>query len=402
MHSKYPGTCVGCGRAFPQGAEIVWQAAPQVTGQRHRGKAWHKTCAPGFADDTSDAEVPEVDNGLPDVIEEPTPTDWSDVTADAPTPMAPDTATSMAPVGDDNMLDLMARSLLPYLKRHGIERGATATPETSREHIICVRPDGTSTRIPDAHPQFAMLLTVTEANRNVYAYGAPGAGKSHATREVATALGLPYYYISLSPMSMPSCLMGHVAPDGKYVRTAFREAYENGGVFAIDEVDNASSVLLATLNSALANKLGAFPDGMIPMHASFYCIATGNTPGFGPTLAFPERRALCRAFRDRFSFLEWGYSKRHETTIARSMWQEAPAASDAWAKWIHSVRAYCMTDYPALTCSPRSIYAGVGLLARGIAPAMVADMTLFQGIDKSVAAKIVAACPLPVIKVGDK
>jgi hypothetical protein len=100
---------------------------------------------------------------------------------------------------------------------------------------------------------------------------------------------------------------------------------------------------------------------------------------------------------DRFAFLRWQYAPDHERAIARTLTHDAEAC-DAWAAWVHAVREYAATAYPALTCSPRSIYAGVALLGR-MPVAEVAEATLFQGIEAGVVAKITAACPLPSIKV---
>jgi len=404
MQSKFPGVCVGCGRPFPAGEAITWERPdePLTAGRKPKGRAYHDACAPAPDGATPGGITHTTAGGT--TVDIPAD-DEIDMTAGTePTPDVIEARPSCNDAGTppttaDPAMEALARGLMPIMERAGFARG-TRDNVLTRTHVIAKRPDGTSTTIPDAHPQFASLLTMVEACRNVYTHGAPGAGKSYASASVAQALGLDYRYASLTPMAMPSLLTGYMDAQGRYVSTDFRHVYEHGGVFAIDEADNANANLLASLNSALANGLASFPDGMIARHPDCVVIATGNTPGMGPTIAFPERRPLDRAFRDRFAFLAWTYAPEHERTIARGMLPDFPDAADAWAQWVHAVRAYCATDYPALTCSPRAIYSGVAMLGRGgLSLRMIADAALFQGIEGAVASKILAACPMPAIKV---
>ena len=296
-------------------------------------------------------------------------------------------------------LDPLVAEIMRRLRALGYTGAATETTTTHTHTVVVARPDGSIHVETDAHPQFAALATMADcAPRCVYLHGSPGAGKSHAAHGLATSRALTYRYVSLSPQSMPSLLFGYMDAQGRYVGTAFRYVYEHGGVICIDEVDNANANLLASLNSALANGIAEFPDGLVERHADCIVIATGNTPGFGPTLAFPERRPLDRAFRDRFTFLAWHYAPEHEKQIARGLTANRKLA-DAWVSYVHKVRTYAAKAYPALTASPRAIYAGIPLLERGIAPADVAESVLFQGIERGVIEKIHAACALPTVTV---
>lgn len=375
MVSKYPnGRCKKCNGGIAQGELIIWIRNGD---RRGRGSAYHITCEPTSTE--------------PSVPIEETP-EVSEVSE------APEVKTVRPKVSDDPTLDMLARALLPRLEALGIETGPREVKTTVRHDVYVTRPDAPTVIVNDAHPQFDTLLAMVAARQNAYTWGAPGAGKSHAAMEVARVLDRPFRSVSLSPQSMPSLLFGYMDAKGSYVSTGFRHMYEQGGVLCIDEVDNANANLLASLNSALANGLAEFPDAQVKRHPDCIVIATGNTPGFGPTLAFPERRPLDRAFRDRFAFLRWHYAPDHERTVARTLTNDGDAC-EAWATWIHEVRAYAATAYPALTCSPRSIYAGVTLLGR-MPVAEVAESTLFQGIEDGVSAKILAACPLPAIKVA--
>lgn len=368
IKAKFPGRCRKCNGALGIGEEVAWHRASAHGG---RGSIYHPPCAP------TEGEAPPPLAGRNDAVPTEPP---QDVPTDA--------------------MDALARELLPRLEKLGIKRGGGDEQTRTRDVYIVKREGALDVTVDMPHPLFETLLTLATARLHAYAWGAPGAGKSFAAHAVASVLGLGYRYVSLCPQSMPSLLMGYMDAHGKYVRTAFRETYEHGGVFCIDEVDNANANLLATLNSALANGIAEFPDAQVPRHADFVIVATGNTQGAGPTLAFPDRRPLDLAFRDRFVFLKWTYAPEHERAIARQLAGSDNAlveAGEAWAQWIHVVRAHCEEAYPSLVASPRAIYSAVPLLAR-LDVADVADLVLFQGIEDGVRKGIVEACPMPRIK----
>jgi len=298
---------------------------------------------------------------------------------------------------------MMAGELIPFLRKHGFEPAPTVDPKRAEEEqvreILIVKRDVDlpDIRIDTPHPLFELLLKLTSVRQHVYLWGAPGGGKSHAAHAAATALGLTYRYVSLSPQSMPSLLTGYMDAHGRYVRTAFRECYEHGGIFCIDEVDNCNGALLASLNSALANGMAEFPDAQIPRHPDCVIVATGNTPGMGGTLSFPERRALDLAFRDRFAFVEWIYAPKWEKAVVRTMHPSADAA-ETWCGWVLAVRKWCAKEYPALCCSPRASFKGAALLGM-FDLEQIAEMVLFQGIDPAVKSKVLDSIPLPAIHI---
>jgi cobaltochelatase CobS len=87
--------------------------------------------------------------------------------------------------------------------------------------------------------------------------------------QAAEALGIPSHGISLSPQTPASALLGYMQAAGDYVSTQFRQAYEHGGLFHFDEVDNAHPSVLAVINGALANGHMDFPDGRVKRHGDF-------------------------------------------------------------------------------------------------------------------------------------
>src|SRR5258708_39153821 len=101
--------------------------------------------------------------------------------------------------------------------------------------------DGTSINIGTAHRLVPKLLYYVSRRRHTYLYGPMGSGKSHAAAQVARALGLHYAYVSLNPQSPGSLLNGFIDAQGRFASTEFFRCYTEGGVFCIDELDNASA-----------------------------------------------------------------------------------------------------------------------------------------------------------------
>lgn len=207
------------------------------------------------------------------------------------------------------------------------------------ERIIIVKKDnGEEVEIKEhTHPLFARLLRYVRSGSNVYLFGAPGGGKSHATAQVARALGRQYGYISLAPMTPESRVMGFVNATGQFVDTSFYNCYTKGGVFCIDEMDNANDAMLTALNGALENNRAAFPNGVFDRHADFVMVGTGNTAGYGGTRGHAGRRAFDAATRERFAYIEWVYDEEFERKLALA----ANPVSGAWIDWVQSVRATC-------------------------------------------------------------
>jgi hypothetical protein len=89
--------------------------------------------------------------------------------------------------------------------------------------------------------------------------------------------------------------------NGNTVRTAFRDAFEHGGLFLFDEVDASSPQALLCINAAIANGYCDFPEGRIKAHKDFRFIAAANTNGGGATREYSGRNQLDAATLDRFA-----------------------------------------------------------------------------------------------------
>lgn len=164
------------------------------------------------------------------------------------------------------------------------------------------------------NPVFEDVVTLIAANKNVYLYGPAGSGKNVLCGQVAEALGLKFYY--QNTLLTKFDLSGFKNAVGDFEKTEFFEAFTNGGLFMLDEVDNSSAEALVALNAALANGYYSFPGiGRVDVHPDFRCIAAGNTIGTGADAAYCGRYKMDASSRDRFQFVEVDYCPEIEESI---------------------------------------------------------------------------------------
>lgn len=165
------------------------------------------------------------------------------------------------------------------------------------------------------NPVFEDVLTLISANKNVYLFGPAGSGKNVLCGQVAEALGLKFYY--QNTLLTKFDLSGFKNAVGDFEKTEFFEAFTQGGLFMLDEVDNSSAEALVALNAALANGYYSFPGGIgrVDVHPDFRCIAAGNTIGTGADAAYCGRYKLDASSRDRFQFIEVDYCPEIEESI---------------------------------------------------------------------------------------
>lgn len=233
------------------------------------------------------------------------------------------------------------------------------------------------------HHQFETLLKAVAARVNCYLPGPAGSGKSRAAREAAKALDLPYY--SHGSISAAHELLGFIDGNGTYHRTAFREAFEFGGVFCADELDGSIPSEALSVNNhiaAAAGDLMPFPDGMIERHPDFVVVATANTVGSGRSREYVGRYQLDAATLNRFAILSWEYDEQLERSIA---------GNDKWTATVQAFRDAVKRCEIRHVVSPRDSIHGAKLLAAGLERADVVDMLLWRGLEENDRQRIRAA-----------
>lgn len=226
------------------------------------------------------------------------------------------------------------------------------------------------------HKQFEELLAVLgcadgdgNSNLNVWLTGMPGTGKTKAAQNAAKALGMEFY--CNGSIANKYELTGFKDAHGNYQSTPFRDAWENGGVYLFDEVDGSVPSAVLAFNSALANGIMAFPDGMLKRHKDCIIIAAANTSGQGATAELVGRMKQDAAFLDRFVFINWEIDTSLEKIIA---------GNDEWCDYVQMVRRNVHTKGVKVMVTPRATFFGAQLLRNGIKLDRVKEMTLKKGM----------------------
>ncbi len=221
------------------------------------------------------------------------------------------------------------------------------------------------------HQNFKDLLRATQTGFPVMLVGGAGSGKTYGAEQVAKAVSLDFYAMSVGSQTSKIDLLGYMNQNGDYIGTAFRRAYENGGVFLMDEIDAGNPNVLIVLNSALSNDMCAFADKMVKRHKSFVFISTANTYGTGADRQYVGRNQLDSATLDRFITINWNVDENLERDMVADH-QHGPR----WCGVVQKVRKYCHDHSYRLIVSPRATLKGTLLLDQGFDPIEVIEMSL--------------------------
>lgn len=405
--SAYPG-CAKCGDPIVIGEHFRWERTAEGG---KPAKRFHCGCFRAVYNPTPhDLPTPRVD----DDDDAPTPT---------PTPSPTPTPTP----GTLDAIGSLALALLPHLAALGlrggvdeaqlaaaVERAVDAAlrhhdaPRVVDLHVTTGTPPAPR-HVGLTHHQLPQLIQLARAGvRCFYLYGAPGAGKSHAAEQLATALGGTFHGLSLERATLATALIGYQDAMGTLRKGPFILAVEAATadpdhlhVFDLEEADNSNASVLTTLNAALSAPYQILtPWGAYTMPRNLIVYATGNTSSRGAHPAFPERRPFDAAFRSRFRFVNWTYDLALERAVARAI-ADAHALplviADAWAAWVAAARTYCETHSLPVFASTRAITCGLPEFAAASPVAAVADAWVFQGTDDATRTRILDAVPLPTV-----
>lgn len=251
----------------------------------------------------------------------------------------------------------IAEKLEAGLEKIGVESARTlaALAASARDEMLDlaekVRPlelvsaDGNTSAITGIqHADFEKVLKLCAVRLNILLIGPAGCGKSHMAGQVADALQLPFYFINCSEGMSESKLEGYLAPTGtsgrfEFITTDFIRAFEDGGVFLMDEVDACDPNVLLILNAALANGHIALPkrydNPVAKRHEDFVLIASANTYGTGANRMYVGRNQLDEATLDRFRMgqVEMDFDRNMETSLVdddeiRNAWWKIRDACD--------------------------------------------------------------------------
>jgi len=238
------------------------------------------------------------------------------------------------------------------------------------------------------HYILPLVIKAIAARCHVWLVGPAGSGKTTLAVSVAAKLNLPYTSLSVCSQTTKTDLLGYLDAQGVYRATSFRQAYEHGGVFCLDEVDNGNANVLAVLNSALSSPTNSFPDQTVARHKDFVVIACANTYGSGATSSYVGRTQIDAATLDRFFFVPMPYDDGLESYVAGDsasspQWTTAEhqvPSTDTWMAIVRKTRNAVNTLGVKAIVSPRATYIGLALIKQGVTLQHLEQGLLYKGL----------------------
>ena len=218
------------------------------------------------------------------------------------------------------------------------------------------------------HYLFTEVLESVANDEYVMLKGDAGSGKTYGSIQVAKALNLNYRVFSFTnEISLGRCV-GYMDAMGKYVKTAIREMYENGGMLILDEFDAMNANVAVSLNNMLSGDEYVFPDEVVNKHKDFRVIACTNTFGKGADKEYSSRNKLDAATLDRFdSIFEWGYDEELE----RGIFGDTPSTTAVFA-----IRKNAKAM--GLTITPRRTAAVNKMVSRGVSLKVAVERSILS------------------------
>ena len=297
--------------------------------------------ADGGEGEEEDMSAEQNDQGAPELQGDP---EWSDEATDMSTD-------GENPIVDDLLQDGLEEIIQAIAKARAKDAGewsfqgavsylrnrAGVTPEQEHQDIVVeydpVKLD--PAEMPEVrHFKYEELLRVLMVG-DAYIPGPPGTGKSHIVEQIAGQLGRPFSLFSCSPLDTPTKWFGYQDANGTpRLDGTLYDAFVEGHIVCIDEMDNSNASMITGLNSLVANRAFQFPGkGLVKAHEDFRVVGTANTFGTGPTAEFAGRCRLDPATLDRFSIVPMGVDEGIETLLV-----EAIVGSKDAERWLKRVR----------------------------------------------------------------
>jgi cobaltochelatase CobS len=237
------------------------------------------------------------------------------------------------------------------------------------------------------HKAFSDIMMSLAARCNTFLVGPAGTGKTTMVSQAADALGLDFHAENLTAATTEYALKGFKDANSKYVPTKLREFFQNGGVYLLDEIDNANPNVLGVLNSALSNGFMAFPDAMVKKHDNFIAVAAGNTYGNGATAEYVGRNPIDGATLDRFAFFNVDIDESVEDAMLAGYALPSATAS-CWVKAVRLSRQNVAEAGLRVIVSPRATANGAALLSQGMDMNKVYAATVLKGAKQDQIEKI--------------
>ncbi len=281
------------------------------------------------------------------------PPAWEEPKAE-PAPAAPKTEDIGAALGALQSL-LVDQSVLRGMVREAVDQRVPRRIEVKVGDTPAKPVEGR------AHQALERVLKLAGLRQNVLLVGPAGSGKTTLASQVAEAMGLGLWTISLSGGTTESHFKGRYVPTGEggrfeYVPSPFVGMYENGGVILLDELDAADENVLVGLNTALDNGYMDLPDRVgspvARRHPDTVILASANTYGSGANRQYCGRNALDAATLDRFvaGLVEMDYDRSLEEALVETkalrerLWKLRDAVAQGGLRRLVSTRVMVALD----------------------------------------------------------
>lgn len=192
------------------------------------------------------------------------------------------------------------------------------------------------------HKQYEDVLNATVPGVIPFLVGPGGCGKTSIIKQIAKDLNKPFYATS-APQNVHD-LLGYNDAKGEYVASPFYKAFTEGGIFSLEEVDNADPVAMKVCNNAFGDGFCNFPNGMKEAHPDFICFFNANTFGTGRSIEYVGNTRLDLATLNRVFVIVIDYDKELERIlypddeILDLFWQLRESAAQQNVKAIFSTR----------------------------------------------------------------
>lgn len=229
------------------------------------------------------------------------------------------------------------------------------------------------------HKMFEQCVNIVDQGIPLMMVGGAGSGKTFLGEQITKALGIEYYYTGAILEKQE--LLGYNDVNGNYVRTQFREAWEHGGGFSWDEIDDSAPEALVAFNPmvGLNIKSGSFPDGTVDRHPDCRIIASGNTYGKGADRIYVGRTQLDGATLSRYAIvtIDYDLELEHELSCNENWTNQVQS-------WRHSMNELGIRHI----ISPRASINGGLLIAAGLSQDETAEFVVWQGLAEDQVMKI--------------
>ena len=211
--------------------------------------------------------------------------------------------TDIKEISDSLLIDYKSKIelLFPEIKDRLLE-------EVRRGHTTIVLSDKTEVPIFEMdHPKMKDVIISLQTQHKAMLVGPAGTGKTYMVADIAKRLNVPFYKYSCSRDSSVHDLLGYKQPASEtYLETVFLNAYENGGIFLVDEYDAMSGDMALFFNGVADNsKFISVPHRdtkpIAEKHKDFFLVMCGNTWGKG-SVEYSGRDFQDMALMDRFRF----------------------------------------------------------------------------------------------------